>query len=147
MFYLLLFGKLFCFDESCRKLTPFQLLFQPSKDICCVRRKSPFCISKNKAADQLCSNCTADQQLCSCSMDMTFSLLAESKISSLLASLLTVQPGLCQTWSKNLTTTLFMTRLIWITVHISNTLVNGIPRNRRLTEIAGTISARIHHEN
>ena len=48
----------------------------------------------------ICSNCEADQRLCFRYMDSTIPLLSKSKISSLYPSSVTVQPGLCLTWSE-----------------------------------------------
>ena len=58
------------------------------------------CIGENKGADQLRSNCEADQRLCFRNKDSTIPLLSESKISSLYPSSVTVQSGLCRTWSE-----------------------------------------------
>ena len=63
-------------------------------------RKPTICISENKGADQLRSNCEADQCLCFHYTDCTIPLLSKFKISSLLPSSMTVQPGLCRTWSE-----------------------------------------------
>ena len=57
-------------------------------------------IGENKGADQLRSNCKADQRLCFRYTDSTIPLLSNSKISSLLPSSVTVQPGLCRIWSE-----------------------------------------------
>ena len=57
-------------------------------------------IGENKGADQLRGNREADQHLCFRYMDSTLPVLHKSKISSFLPSSVTVQPGLCQTWSK-----------------------------------------------
>ena len=62
--------------------------------------KPTICIGKNKGADQLRGNREADQRLCFRYMDRTMSLLSKSKISSLKASSVLVQPGLCQTRSE-----------------------------------------------
>ena len=62
--------------------------------------KPTICIGESKGADRLRSNCEADQRLCVRYTDITIPLLSESKISSLLPSSVTVQPGLCRTWSK-----------------------------------------------
>ena len=62
--------------------------------------KQTICIGGNKGANQLRSNCEADQRLCFRYTDSTIRLLSESEISSLLPSSVTLQPGLCQTWSK-----------------------------------------------
>ena len=58
--------------------------------------KTNICIGENKGADQLSSNCKADQRLCFRYTDSTIPLLSKSKISSLLPSSVTVQPGLCR---------------------------------------------------
>ena len=57
-------------------------------------------MGENKGADQLRSNCEADQRLCFLYMDSTVPQLSKSKISSLYPSSVTVQPGLCWTWSE-----------------------------------------------
>ena len=62
--------------------------------------KLTICIGENKGADQLRSNCEADQRLCFRHTDSTITLLFKSKISSLLPSSATVQPGLCRTCSE-----------------------------------------------
>ena len=62
--------------------------------------KPSICISENKDADQLRSNCQADQHVCFRYKDNTIPLLSKSKISSLEPSSVTVQPGLCWTWSE-----------------------------------------------
>ena len=62
--------------------------------------KPTICIGENKGADQLRSNCESNQSLCFLYTDSTIPLLSKSKISSLLPSSVTVQPGLCQTWSE-----------------------------------------------
>ena len=59
-----------------------------------------FCNYENKGADQLHSNCTADQRLCFRYINSTIPLLPKYEISSHLSSFVTVQPGLCRTWSK-----------------------------------------------
>ena len=62
--------------------------------------KPTLCIGENKGADQLRSNCEADQRLCVRYTDSTIPLLSRSKISTLLPSFVTVQPGLCPTCSE-----------------------------------------------
>ena len=61
--------------------------------------KQTSCIGENKGADQLRSNCEADQRLCFRYTDSTVPLLSNSKLSSLYPSSVTVQSGLCWTWS------------------------------------------------
>ena len=63
-------------------------------------RKPTICIGENKDADQLRSNCEADQRLCFRYTDSTISLLLKSKILSFQPASVTVQPGLCRTWSE-----------------------------------------------
>ena len=69
------------------------------KDILQVNqmRKPTICTCENKDADQLCSKYTADQRLCFHHTDSTIPLLLISKVSSYAV---TVQPGLCWTWSE-----------------------------------------------
>ena len=74
-------------------------------------RKPDFCICENKDADQLRGNREADQRLCFRYTDSTIPLLLKSKISSLKPSSVTVQPGLCQTWSETPKTGFLITRL------------------------------------
>ena len=63
-------------------------------------RKPAFCICENKDADQLRGNREADQRLCFRYKASTFLLLPKSQISSFYPSSVTVQPGLCRTWSE-----------------------------------------------
>ena len=62
--------------------------------------KLTFYIGENKDADQLRGYREADQHLCFRYTDSTFPLISKSKISSLCQSSVTVQPGLCRTWSE-----------------------------------------------
>ena len=62
-------------------------------------RKPTICICDNKDADQLRSNYKADQGLCFRYTGSTIPLLAKSKISSLYPSSVTLEAGLCWTWS------------------------------------------------
>ena len=62
--------------------------------------KPTICIGENKGTDQLRSICEADQRLCCRYADSTIPLLSKSKISSLLPSSVTIQLGLCRTWSE-----------------------------------------------
>ena len=52
----------------------------------------------NKDADQLRGSREADQRLCFRNIDSTIHFLSKSEISSLQASFVAVQPGLCRTW-------------------------------------------------
>ena len=63
-------------------------------------RKPAFGICENKDADQLRGNREADQRLCFRYIDSKIPLLTKSKISSSYPSSVTVQPGLCETWSQ-----------------------------------------------
>ena len=62
--------------------------------------KPTICLGENKGADQLRSNCEADQHLCFRYSDSTVPLLLISEISSFYLFSVTVQVGLCQTWSE-----------------------------------------------
>ena len=65
-----------------------------------VMRKPFFFICENKDADQLRGYRQADQRLCFRHTDSAIPLLSKSEISSLWPSSVTIQPGLCRTWSK-----------------------------------------------
>ena len=65
----------------------------------CVR-KPTICMGKNKDADQLRGNREADQRLCFRYTDSTFPPLLISKFSRFWVSSVTVQAGLCWTWSE-----------------------------------------------
>ena len=75
-------------------------------------RKPAFCICENKDADQLRGYRAADQRLCFSYTDSTIPLLPKSEISSLQPYSVTVQPGLCGTWSETQKTGFLTTRLI-----------------------------------
>ena len=79
-----------------------------------VRRKLDFCLCENKGADQLCSNCTADQRLCFRYSDSTIPLLLIAKISSIWPASVTVQAGLCRTWSEIPKTGFLASRLKYV---------------------------------
>ena len=65
-----------------------------------VLRKSAFCICENKDADQIRGDREADQRLCFRDTDSTIPLIPKTEISSLYASSVNAQPGLCWTWSE-----------------------------------------------
>ena len=67
-------------------------------------RKPDFCLCENKGADQLCSNCKADQRLYFRYSDSTIPLLPKHEFSSFQPISVTVQLGLCRTWSETLKT-------------------------------------------
>ena len=74
--------------------------------------KPDFCLCENKGADQLCSNCTTDQRLCFRYSDSKISLLPKSEISSFQPATVTVQAGLCWTWTETPKTGFLAPRLI-----------------------------------
>ena len=74
--------------------------------------KPTICICENKGADQLCGNREADQRLCFRYTDSKISLFLKSEISSFYPASVTVQVGLCQTWSEILKTGFLASRLI-----------------------------------
>ena len=63
-------------------------------------RKPTICICENKGADQLRGNREADQRLCFRYMDSTIPPLLKSKIARIQPASVTVQAGLCRTWSE-----------------------------------------------
>ena len=63
-------------------------------------RKPFFCICENKGTDQLPGNREADHGLCFRYTDSTIPPLPKYKISSFQLSSVTVQPGLCMTWTE-----------------------------------------------
>ena len=65
----------------------------------CVR-KPTICMGENKDADQLRGNREADQRLCFRYTDSTFPPLLIPKFSRFWVSSVTVQAGLCRTWSE-----------------------------------------------
>ena len=83
-----------------------------SADMSLVMRKPAFCICENKDADQLRGNREADQRLCFRYTDSTIPLLSKSEMSSLKASSVAVQLGLCQTWLETPKTGFLTKRLI-----------------------------------
>ena len=62
--------------------------------------KPTICIGENKDADQLRGNREADQRLCFRHSDSIIPLLLKSEISSLLLFSVTIQVGLCRTWTE-----------------------------------------------
>ena len=77
----------------------------------CVR-KPTICMGENKDADQLRGNREADQRLCFRYTDSTFPPLLISKFSRSWLSCVTVQAGLCWTWSETQIVGFLMHRLI-----------------------------------
>ena len=76
----------------------------------CVRK--PICLGENKDADQLRGNREADQRLCFRYTDSTFPPLLIPKFSRSWVSSVTVQAGLCWTWSETQIVGFLMHRLI-----------------------------------
>ena len=62
--------------------------------------KPTICTGESKGADQLGGNREDDQRLCFRCTDSRIPLLVKYKISSIQHSSVTVQAGLCRTWSK-----------------------------------------------
>ena len=74
-------------------------------------RKPTICMRENKDADQLRGNREADQRLCFRYTDSTFPPLLIPKFSRFWVSSVTVQAGLCWTWSETQIVGFFMHRL------------------------------------
>ena len=81
-----------------------------SKMSLCVR-KPTICMGENKDADQLRGNREADQRLCFRYTDSTFPPLLIPKFSRFWVSSVTVQAGLCWTWSETQIVGFLMHRL------------------------------------
>ena len=75
-------------------------------------RKTDFFLCENKGTDQLCSNCEADHRLCFCYTDSTVPLLPYTEFQDYHSSV-TVQAGLCRTWSEIPKTGFLVLRLSW----------------------------------
>ena len=80
-------------------------------------RKQTICMGENKDADQLRGNREADQRLCFRYTDSTFPPLLIPKFSRFWVSSVTVQAGLCWTWSETQIVGFVMHRLISHTAH------------------------------
>ena len=76
-------------------------------------RKTTICMGENKDADQLRGNREADQRLCFRYTDSTFPPLLIPKLSRFWVSSVTVQAGLCWTWSETQIVGFLMHRLIY----------------------------------
>ena len=79
----------------------------------CVR-KPTICMGENKDADQLRGNREADQRLCFRYTYSTFPPLLIPKFSRFWVSSVTVQAGLCWTWSETQIVGFVMHRLICV---------------------------------
>ena len=88
-------------------------------------RKRDYCLCENKGADQLRSNCEADQRLCFRYIDSTIPLLHIAKISSFQLSSMTVQAGLCKTWSETPKTGFLVSRLKCFYTLMTNQIIEG----------------------
>ena len=80
-----------------------------------IMRKPAFCIGENKGADQL----HGDKRLCFRYIDSTIPLHPKSEISSLKPSSMTVEPGLCQTWSETQKTDFLMMQLMFYRYNVT----------------------------
>ena len=89
--------------------------------------KPTICIGENKGADQLRSNCEADQRLCFRYTDSTFPPLLIPKFSRFWVSSVTVQAGLCRTWSEPKLLVFSRTGSIVFTGALSQTTDSEIP--------------------
>ena len=76
-------------------------------------RKPTICMGENKDADQLRGNREADQRLCFRYTDSTYPPLLIPKFSRFWVSSVTVQAGLCWTWSETQIVGFVMHRLIY----------------------------------
>ena len=81
-----------------------------------MRKQAFLHICKNKDGDQLRGYREADLHLCFRYIDRTIPLLPKSEISSLSPSSVTVQPGLCWTWSE-IQKTVFLRRGSFVGTH------------------------------
>ena len=77
-------------------------------------RKPTICMGENKDADQLRGNREADQRLCFRYTDSTFPPLLIPKFSRFWVSSVTVQAGLCWTWSETQIVGFVMHRLSYL---------------------------------
>ena len=77
-------------------------------------RKPTICMGENKDADQLRGNREADQRLCFRYTDSTFPPLLIPIFSRFWVSSVTVQAGLCWTWSETQIVGFVMHRLIFL---------------------------------
>ena len=81
-------------------------------------------MGENKDADQLRGNREADQRLCFPYTDSTFPPLLIPKFSRFWVSSVTVQAGLCWTWSETQIVGFVMHRLIFY-LHLKKPLVKA----------------------
>ena len=85
--------------QDLANVSEWKIMYVPYNVSLCVR-KPTICMGENKDADQLRSNCEADQRLCFRYTDSTFPPLLIPKFSRFWVSSVTVQAGLCRTWSE-----------------------------------------------
>ena len=83
------------------------------KKLSLCMRKPTICMGENKDADQLRGNREADQRLCFRYTDSTFPPLLIPKFSRFWVSSVTVQAGLCWTWSETQIVGFVMHRFIF----------------------------------
>ena len=81
-------------------------------------RKPTICMGENKDADQLRGNREADQRLCFRYTDSTVPPLLIPKFSRFWVSSVTVQAGLCWTWSETQIVGFLTHRLIYLRANI-----------------------------
>ena len=91
-------------------------------------RKPTICMGENKDADQLRGNREADQRLCFRYTDSTFPPLLIPKFSRFWVSSVTVQAGLCWTWSE--------TQIVGFVMH---RLINGFSQNSFVQRTIGKV--------
>ena len=88
-------------------------------------RKPTIYMGENKDADQLRGNREADQRLCFRYTDSTFPPLLIPKFSRFWVSSVTVQAGLCWTWSE--------TQIVGFVMHRLKYAFNSEKQTRKLT--------------
>ena len=129
----------------------------PEKHVSLCARKPTICLGENKDADQLRGNREADQRLCFRYTDSTFPPLLIPKFSRFWVSSVTVQAGLCWTWSETQIVGFVMHRLMSMKcIHHQTPLLyrkagvcRGIPNflifdtERRLWVLVKTASANV----
>ena len=105
-------------------------------------RKPTICMGENKDADQLRGNREADQRLCFRYTDSTFPPLLIPKFSRFWVSSVTVQAGLCWTWSETQIVGFVMHRLTCNLLHY--VMSHGIYFQLRLSAMVGKVELADH---
>ena len=90
-----------------------------------VREKPTICMGENKDADQLRGNREVDERLCFRYTDSTFPPLLIPKFSRFWVSSVTVQAGLCWTWSETQIVGFVMHRLIYLSLVMNKKNLRG----------------------